>query len=95
MSLFDTIKTRAEKFWDEITGEARAELEAALQEAETELIRFGPLLTEFEAAVKQAVADVEPAVKTAVEALVAKLLEDAGALLGTDLAGEPQPPAAA
>jgi F0F1-type ATP synthase membrane subunit b/b' len=95
MSILNTIKAKAEKFWQEVTGEARAELQQAVAEAETELAKVGPLLTEFKADVATAVKAAEPAVQTAVAALLQKLLEDAGSVLGQDLVEKPQPPAAA
>jgi F0F1-type ATP synthase membrane subunit b/b' len=95
MSLFANVKSKLEAFWHKIDGEARAELQQAVAEAETELAKVGPLLTKAEADIKEAVAAAQPAVQAAVTALLQKLLQDAGGLLGTDLADKPEPPAAA
>jgi len=95
MSLFSEVEAKAEKLWNEVTGKARAELQQAVADAEAELAKVGPLLTDFKAEVATAVKAAEPAVQAAVEALVQKLLQDAGGLLGEDLADKPEPPAAA
>lgn len=95
MSILDTIKAKAEALWSEVTGEARKELQQAVQDAEAELAKVGPLLTEAKADIETAVKAAEPAVQTAVSALLEKLLQDAGGLLGQDLVDKPQPPAAA
>lgn len=95
MSIFSTIKAKAEAFLADVTGEAKRELQQAVQEAEAELAKVGPLLTEAKADIETAVKAAEPAVQAAVTALLQKLLQDAGSLLGTDLVDEPQPPAAA
>ena len=92
MSLLNTIKTKAEALWQDVTGEARAELKDAVQEAETELAKFEPLVTKAKADIEAAIAAADPVIKSAVETLLEKLLADAGTLLA---GGSPDTPAPA
>lgn len=81
-TVLQAIEAKIKAIWDDVTGEARQELEQLLADAKTQEAKFEPLLAAFEADLKAAVAAVEPEVKAAVEALLAKLLADAGILLG-------------
>ena len=85
MSLLAPIEAKLEQIWSEVTGEARAEVEKALADVRAEVAKVEPLLTSFKTDVEAAVAAAEPAVKTAVEALAAKLLEDAAAIFGAGM----------
>jgi hypothetical protein len=83
------LKAKLEAVWDKIDGEAEAELQEvaddakkALRDAEAEIAQAAPLLAEFEAAVKAAIAADAPTLKADIAALVAKLLEDFAPLLG-------------
>lgn len=83
------LKAKLEAVWDKIDGEAEAELQEvaddakkALRDAEAELATAGPLLAEFETAVKAAIAADAPTLKADIAALVAKLLADFAPLLG-------------
>lgn len=80
--MFAALEARLEKFWSEVTGEARAEVETALSDLKAEVAKAGPLLGQFEADIRAAVAAAAPEVSAAVEDLVAKLIEDAAAILG-------------
>jgi len=82
MSLLSSIEAKLETIWNDVTGEARTELETLLADAKAEEAKFGPLLTQFETDLKAAVADLTPEVQAAVDALLTKLLADAGLLLG-------------
>ena len=82
MSLLAPIEAKLEQIWSEVTGEARKEVELALADVRAEVAKVEPLLTSFKTDVEAAVEAAEPAVKTAVEALATKLLEDAAAIFG-------------
>jgi hypothetical protein len=81
-TMLQAIEAKLKTIWDDVTGEARTELEQLLADAKAQEAKFEPLLAGFEADLKAAVAAVEPEVRAAVEALLAKLLADAGTLLG-------------
>ena len=85
--MFAAIEAKLEQVWKDISGETRAELERLLADAKAEEAKFTPLLTTFEADIKAAVAAAEPGIKSAVEASLAKLLADAGAVLGSAATG--------
>lgn len=87
-TMFQAIEAKLKAIWDDITGEARQELEQLLADAKAEEAKVLPLVTEFEAALKAAAAALEPEAKAALEALVTKLLADLGSLLGKAPAGE-------
>lgn len=77
MKLFDEIKAKVEALVREVDGEAKAELKQAVDDAEEQVTKVQGLLQQFKADAETAVAAAEPSVKTAVEALVQKLLQDA------------------
>jgi hypothetical protein len=81
-AMFAALEAKLRAYWHDLTGEARADLEKALEEVKAEEAKLAPLLTTFEADVKAAVAVAEPELKSAVEALLGKLLADAGSVLG-------------
>jgi hypothetical protein len=88
-SMLAALKAKLEAVWDKIDGEAEAELQEvaddakkALRDAEAELATAGPLLAEFETAVKAAIAADAPTLKADIAELVAKLLADFAPLLG-------------
>ena len=83
--MFTALEEKLEAIWDEVTGEARKEVEQALADVRAEVAKVEPLLTSFKTDVEAAVAAAEPAVKAAVEALAAKLLEDAAAIFGAHM----------
>jgi hypothetical protein len=85
MSLLSPIEAKLEQIWSEVTGEARAEVERALADVRAEVAKVEPLLTSFKTDVVAAVEAAEPTVKTAVEALATKLLEDAAAIFGAHM----------
>jgi hypothetical protein len=82
MSLLAPIEAKLEQIWSEVTGEARKEVEQALADVRAEVAKVEPLLTSFKTDVEAAVEAAGPGVKAAVEALAAKLLEDAAAIFG-------------
>ena len=85
MSLLAPIEAKLEQIWSEVTGEARKEVELALADVRAEVAKVEPLLAAFETDVKAAVEVAAPEVKAAVEALAAKLLEDAAAIFGAKM----------
>lgn len=78
------IEAKLEQVWHDLTGEARTELEQLLADAKAQEAKFEPLLGQFEADLKAAVADLAPEVKSAIEALLARLLAGAAPLLGKE-----------
>lgn len=87
-TLFAEFKAKLVQIWHTLDGDAKAELEQLLADAEAQEAKFAPLLTEFRSDLKTAIATLEPEAKAAIEALLTKLLASAGGLLGTDLTGE-------
>lgn len=83
-TVFAAIEAKLAQIWDDVTGEARAELEQLLADAKAELAKFGPLLGQFGTDLRTAIADLAPEVRSAIEALLAKLLADAAPLLGKE-----------
>lgn len=61
---------------DEVSGEARADAEAALHDAEAELEKAAPLVTQFRSELTTLVKDTEPELRAAVTALTDKLASD-------------------
>lgn len=82
--MFAAIEARLAQIRDDVTGEARAELEQLLADAKGELAKFEPLLTQFEGDLKTVTAGLAPEVKSGIEALLSKLLADAAPLLGKE-----------
>lgn len=76
------LEARLEAVWHDLSGEARAGLEEALDDAREDEARLLPLIAAFKAGLEGIVAEAEPGLKLAAEALVAKLAADAAALLG-------------
>ena len=91
--MFAALEAKIKQYWANLSGEAKAELEDALDDVKAQEAKFAPLLTAFESDLKAAVAAVEPEVKASVETLLTKLLEDAGSLLGKDLTSPDAPSA--
>lgn len=85
--MFAAIEAKLEQVWHDLTGEARVELERLLADAKAEEAKILPLAAGFEAALKVAVADLAPEVRTALESLAAKLVADLGGLLGAEPSG--------
>lgn len=83
-TVFAAIEKKLEQIWGDVTGEARAELEQLLADAKGELAKFEPLLGQFGTDLRAAIADLAPEVRSAIEALLSKLLADAGPLLGKE-----------
>lgn len=90
VKIITDIEDKAETFWKDVSGAARKDLQQALADAKASLGQFAPLLQAFEAQLKSTIAAEAPQAVADVEALVAKLLADAGGLLGADLT-RPQP----
>ncbi len=83
--MFAAIEAKIKAYWNELTGEARADLEKALDDVKARAAQFGPLIAQAKADVGQVIAEVEPEVKAAVEARLAQLAEDAAKLLAEEL----------
>lgn len=81
IKIISEIEQRAEAFIHDVDGEARKKFQEALAVADGELATFSPLLKQFEADLKAAVAAGEPAMVSAVETLLQKLLQDAAGRL--------------
>lgn len=79
--MLTALKARLEAAWHDLTSEARADIAAALKDAEEKSAKLGPIVAGAEADIKALVASAEPAVKTAVESRLGKLVAEVGALL--------------
>jgi hypothetical protein len=84
-TVFAALEAKLETIWDEVTGDAREEVEKALADLKAGVAKVQPIVTDFEAQVKAAVAAGEPEVKTAVEQLAAKLAADIAAVVSTSM----------
>jgi hypothetical protein len=83
--VFAALEAKLETIWDDVTGDAREEVEKALADLKAGVAKVQPIVTDFEAQVKAAVAAAEPEVKTAVEQLAAKLAADIAAVVSTSM----------
>ena len=90
--MLQVIEQKLAKFWDEFSGEAKADLERALAEAKAEEEKILPVVEAFAGQIgREVLADVAPEVKAVAEQLLAQLLADLGVALGK----APEPPAPA
>jgi hypothetical protein len=76
------LEAKLEAVWHDLSGEARTELEEALDDAKEDEAQVRPLIAAFRADLEGIVASAEPGLKKAAGDLVAKLAADAAALLG-------------
>lgn len=76
------LEARLRTYWNDLTGEARAELETLIADAKEREAKIMPLIGAFKADMAQALASAEPELKTAAEGLLAKLEADAATLVG-------------
>jgi F0F1-type ATP synthase membrane subunit b/b' len=83
--VFAALKAKLEQIWDDVTGDARREVEQAVADLEAEIAKVQPVVTEFKAQLETAVAAAEPEVKAAVEALAGKLAADIAAVFASNM----------
>jgi hypothetical protein len=87
-AVLEALEAKLEAAWQKIDGEAEAEAKQLLADAKAELAalrtQLGPLLSHLETDLKGAAATLAPEVQAAIEAILAKFLGSAGALLGKD-----------
>jgi hypothetical protein len=76
------LEAKIKLVWNDLTGEARAELEKALADAKADEAQLKPLIGTFKTDLEGVLAAAEPELKKAAGALLAKLVADASAILG-------------
>jgi hypothetical protein len=72
-----TFESRLHVAWQDLTAEARADLEQAFADLKAQIAQFKPLLQTFEADTKAALAGKDPNIEVTVTRLVEKPLADA------------------
>jgi hypothetical protein len=85
-TVFEEIKAKLLALWEGIDGEAKAELQQLLADAEAEEAalkeQLAPLLAQLETDLKAAAATLAPEVQAAIAAILEKFLSAALPLLG-------------
>ncbi len=77
MTAVTTFESRLHGAWQDLTTEARADLDRAFADLKAQIEQFKPLLQTFEADTKAALAGKDPNIEATVTRLVEKLLADA------------------